>query len=160
MIFREVRPEEILLLFEEGYKEWSKNRTFEQYYIDNGKEDSYGTRYVIEMDGEIVSSTIVLMLKPFNGRKVYGFGSVLTPKRYAGNGYATELLNNCIKLIRKDAAIFLFSDINPVFYEKFGFRILPPQLQKKEKSVCMVYCSGEIWEELLTSSKDKLPDYF
>ncbi len=160
MIFRQAKPEEILSLFEEGYKEWSKNRTFEQYCIDNGKEDNYGTRYVIEVDLQIVSSTIVLKLKEFNGRKVYGFGSVLTPKIYAGNGYATELLNNCIKLIQGDAVIFLFSDINPAFYEKFGFRILPPQLQKKEKSVCMAYCTDGIWEEILASSIDKLPGYF
>ena len=44
MIFREALPQEINFIFSEGYKEWSKNRTFEQYCTDNAKEDVYGTR--------------------------------------------------------------------------------------------------------------------
>ncbi len=161
MIFRQAKEEERLSLFEEGYREWKKNRTFEQYCIDNGKEDSYGTRYVMETDGRIVSSLITLDLKKFNGRNTYGFGSVLTPKEYAGKGYATQLLKKCIAQINDTSPIFLYSDINPSFYERLNFRALPEQLQKKPgKSVCMIRCKEDVWKEILNSSIDQIPDYF
>ncbi len=161
MIFRQVRPEERQLLFEEGYKEWPKNRTFEQYCIDNGKEDAYGIRYVLEVDNEIVSSLILLKLKDINGKKAFGIGSVLTPKKYSGKGYATRLLNECIKLaFDNDSIIFLFSDINPEFYERVDFKRLPQHMQKYEKSVCMAYCKNTVWDELINSSINNLPDYF
>ena len=161
MLFRQATTEERQSLFEEGYQEWSKNRTFEQYCIDNGKEDAYGRRYVIEDNGEIVSSTIVLNLKTINDHPVYGIGSVLTPKRYAGKGYATQLMKDCIELINDDRPyIFLFSDIDPSFYQRFNFRILPPPFQKKPKSVCMVYCHDELWDELLKGPVSQIPEYF
>lgn len=161
MVFRQAKPEERQQLFEEGYKEWSKNRTFEQYCMDNRKEDSYGTRYIIEDDNEIVSSLILLNLKEVNGRKAFGIGSVLTPKKYSGKGYATRLINNCIELAFYDnCIIFLFSDINPEFYERVNFRRLPLHLQKYEKSICMAYCKDSVWEELINSSINDLPDYF
>lgn len=161
LIFRKANQEEIHLLFEQGYQEWSKNRTFEQYCIDNSQEDAFGTRYVMEKNGEIVSSTIVLKLDSINGNTVFGIGSVLTPQNHVGNGYATELLRKCINLVCEDTnIIFLYSDINPSFYEKLDFRILPLKLQKYKKSVCMVYCKLEVWNELLNCNIDLIPNYF
>lgn len=161
MIIRQANQEEIRLLFEQGYQEWSKNRTFEQYCIDNSKEDAFGTRYVMEKNGEIVSSMIVLKLDCINGNKVYGIGSVLTPQNHIGNGYATHLLRKCVEWVSEDNnIIFLYSDINPSFYEKLDFRLLPPQLQKYEDSPCMVYCNDEVWHELSKCSIDLIPNYF
>lgn len=161
MIFREARPEERAFLFAEGYKEWPKNRTLEQYCTDNAKEDAYGTRYAIDVSGNIVSSLILLNLKDIAGKKASGIGSVLTSRNHTGKGYATELMNNVIQTNKKEVSyIFLFSDIDPEFYKKFGFRALPPELQKKEKSVCMVYCSDDSWATLLACPIDAMPDYF
>jgi len=159
MIFRQALPQEINFIFSEGYKEWSKHRTFEQYCSDNAKEDAYGTRYVLDVGNEIVSSLIMLKLKDIAGKKAYGIGSVLTPKIYAGQGYATELLKNCLQK-EEGSFIFLFSDINPEFYKQFKFKILPPHLQRYKKSVCMVYCNDVSWNELLNCSIDSIPDYF
>jgi len=69
MIFRQALPQEISFIFSEGYKEWSKNRTFGQYCSDNAKEDVYGTRYVLDVDNEVVSSLIRLKLKDIVGKK-------------------------------------------------------------------------------------------
>jgi len=161
MIFRQADQEEISLLFKQGYQEWSKNRTFEQYCIDNSKEDALGTRYVMEKNGEIVSSTIVIRLEKINEREVYGIGSVLTPQNHRGNSYAAELLRNCLNLVYEDNnIIFLYSDINPSFYEKMNFRILPTPLQKYEKSICMVLCKDEVWYELLNCTVHLIPNYF
>jgi len=107
MIFRQALPQEINFIFSEGYKEWSKNRTFEQYCTDNAKEDVYGTRYVLDVNNEIVSSLIILEFKDIVGKKAFGIGSVLTPKIHTGKGYATELLKNYIQKEKEDSFIFL-----------------------------------------------------
>ncbi len=161
MLFRQALPQERDLIFSEGYKEWRKNRTLEQYCADNAKEDAYGTRYVLDVNNEIVSSLIILRLADIVGKRVYGIGSVLTPKVHAGKGYATELLKNCIRQHDdEDSFVFLFSDINPDFYERLRFRILPSDFQKYEKSVCMVYCKEDSWTALLKCSIDAIPNYF
>ena len=161
MIFRQAQPGERELLFREGYKEWPKNRTYEQYCADNAKEDAYGTRFILEDNGEIISSLILLTLKDVAGRKAYGIGSVLTPKPHAGKGYATELLNTCLRReVPEGAFLFLFSDINPDFYKRLNFRVLPSPYQRYEKSPCMVYCTDNNWSALLNSPSESLPSYF
>lgn len=160
LIIRRAKQTEISLLFEQGYKEWSKNRSFEHYCNDNSKEDRFGTRYVIEINSEIVSSTIVLELQRINGRKAYGIGSVLTPQNHRGNGYAAKLISQCINLVYEDnSIIFLYSDISPTFYEKLNFKLLPLQLQRYN-TPCMAYCNDEVWNELLYSKIDLIPHYF
>ncbi|MCG2730847.1 MAG: GNAT family N-acetyltransferase [Acetobacterium sp.] len=162
IVIREANPEERELLFRDGYQEWSKNRTLEEYVRDNSKEDHFGKRFVIDLEGKIVSSLIVLNLEAIMGKPIYGIGSVLTPKPHTGKGYATMLLKNCIKQIEKDedALIFLFSDINPDFYKKLGFSLLPKELQKSGKSPCMVRCGELDWHNLLEVSIDRMPAYF
>ncbi|WMJ86692.1 GNAT family N-acetyltransferase [Anaerocolumna sp. MB42-C2] len=161
MIIRQAKPSEREELFREAYKEWSKNRTFEQYKADNSKEDKYGIRYVAEENGHIVSSLIMLKFKELFGCKVYGFGSVLTPTEYAGNGYATKLLKYCIDNVNtEDSLILLYSEINPAFYARLGFRSLPVHLQKDKKAVCMVLCADSTWKKLENTSIDRIPDYF
>jgi len=161
MIFRVAKKEEFNLLLSMGYKEWSKNRTFEKYSLDNSKEDAIGIRYVIVDNNQIVCSAILVKHPNLNEHELYGIGSVVTPEEFRGRGYATELLKRCISLVDKtNAVILLYSDISPHFYEKMGFRILPDQLQKSEKSPCMAYCSYKLWVELINTSKACIPDYF
>lgn len=162
MVIREATQQERELLFKDAHRVWHKNRTLEEYVRDNSKEDAFGIRYIIDLVGEIVSSLIVLKLEPILETKVYGIGSVLTPKPHSRKGYATILLKNCIQQIEKDgdALIFLYSDINPDFYKKQGFRLLPPELQKTVKSPCMIKCSDAIWEKLKNIPVEVLPDYF
>ena len=161
MIFREAAKEEIPFLFQEGYKEWSKNRTFEQYCVDNSKDDAIGIRYVIEENGVIASSTVLLRLESLLGKNVYGLGSILTSQNHRGKGYGSELIKQCIKLIPGDnTIIFLYSDIKPAYYEKFGFQSLPEKLQKYEKSVCMAHCTELVWNELIKANAAVIPDYF
>ena len=161
MIFRQAKSTEVRQLFMEGYHVWSKGRTFEQYCADNAKEDEYGTRYVLEKDGQIVSSAIILYLKRLGGHKVYGIGSVLTPKKHQGKGYATALLKNCMAKIRGvDNIVLLHSDVEPGFYERFGFLVLPNRFQQYPGSTYMACCTGKIWEELLQTPESALPKHF
>ena len=161
MIFRQARPSETEKVFREGYRAWSRGRTYEQYCSDNMKEDAYGSRYVIEEDGEIVSSLILLDLKSFHGKAVCGIGSVIAHEGHGRKGYATELVKQSVAGAEKDCAlIFLYSDIDPAFYERFGFKALPDYLQKKSGSVCMARCSDDIWNKLLAGSVSDIPGYF
>jgi hypothetical protein len=159
MLYRQALQAELEAIFKAGFAQWHKNRTYEQYCIDNAKEDAYGTRYVIEVGDEIVSSLIVLEFSDIGGSKVYGIGSVITPKLHTGQGFATELLKNSIQQ-KDDAYIFLYSEIAPVFYERFGFRILPPAYQKDAESICMVKCSEDNWNKLLKYTTDAIPNHF
>lgn len=161
MIFRQAAKAEIPLLFQEGYQEWSKNRTFAQYCLDNSKDDAIGTRYVLEANGHIVSSAVLMQLTSSKGTAVYGLGSILTAKNHRGKGYGGELVKKCLKLVPADnTVVFLYSDINPSYYEKLGFQSLPPELQKYDKSVCMAYCKKNVWAELLSADIADIPDYF
>lgn len=160
MIIRKAWPEETERIIREGYKVWSKNRTFERYDTDNRKEDAYGTRYIAEDNGEIVSSLILLRLAGIGNREVFGIGSVLTPSQYRNRGYAAALLEFCLEQIKETHGfIFLYSEIAPSFYEKFRFRPLPDALQK-EKAVCMVLCDEAAWTELTRLPVSMIPDYF
>lgn len=161
MLIRKVRPDEILELFIEGYKVWNKGRTFEKYCADNGKEDYYGVRYGIEESGKIVSSLILLKLNNIDGYPVYGIGSVLTAREYGGKGYASILLKECLAKIEEEKRyVFLYSEINPAFYERLEFRSLPASLQKGGKAVCMVSCSDDLWQKLIEKDISGIPDYF
>lgn len=161
MLIRKVKTEERSLLFQEGFKIWNKGRTFEKYCVDNSKEDSFGTRYGIEVGGNIVSSLILLRLGHIDQDTVYGIGSVLTFGGHLGNGYAKELIRDCMtKAQEEDKYIFLYSEINPSFYERFEFRQLPDYLQKNDKAVCMVSCNEVLWKRLLDKDISIIPDYF
>lgn len=161
MIFRQSNKEEIDQLLSEGYKVWSKDRAFEQYCAENRKEDDFGTRYVIEDNGVIVSSLILLSLKSINSKNVYGIGSVLTPSAYKHKGYATALLKNCMQQISIDTSlVFLYSEIDRAFYERYNFRVLPPDLQKDADSICMVLCDDDMWSVLINNGIALIPDHF
>lgn len=161
MLFRAAEQEEILEILKDGYTAWPKGRTFEQYCVDNRKEDAYGTRYVL-VDGEaIVSSLIFLRLPAEPPARRFGIGSVLTPQKHRGMGYASILLDHCLRL--PDPAtdiVLLYSDIDPAFYERLGFRALPDELQKKAGSVCMAHCGERLWQDLITGPPESVPDYF
>ena len=162
MLFRASEPEEILVILMDGYAAWPKGRTFEQYCFDNRKEDAYGTRYVLVDSGEaIVSSLILLRLPAEEPVRRYGIGSVVTPAEHRGKGCASILLGNCLRLAEPETDIvLLYSDIDPAFYERLGFRALPEVLQKKAGSVCMAYCGENLWQDLIAGPPESIPDYF
>ncbi len=161
MIFREARPDEIPELLAEAYPVWQRGRTFAQYCADNRKEEAYGTRYVLEKDGEVVSSLIWLWPECRLPRKVFGIGSVVTPPRFRGHGYASEMLMHCLRMADLSTDIvLLYSDVDPAFYERFAFRALPAALQSKADSVFMALCDEAGWIELLSSPIEALPEYF
>jgi N-acetylglutamate synthase-like GNAT family acetyltransferase len=161
MIFREAKAAEQEQLFREGYRVWSRGRTYEQYCAENSKEDKHGTRYVIEDNGEIVCSLIMLRLRAFAGQAACGIGSVVTHSGFEHRGYATALMEKCLAAANGQCAVvFLYSDIAPQFYERFGFKALPDRLQKKKGSTCMARCNDDIWNAIAAGSAADIPAYF
>ena len=79
--------------------------------------------------GEIVCSLErhALSLATTNGPlTTIGIGSVFTPERHRGHGYARSLIERVKEGARSDGAraFLLFSDIEPGFYEELGFETL------------------------------------
>ena len=160
MIFREARESEITYILKEGCSVWHKGRTWEQYFADNHKEDAFGTRYVVEDGGRIVSSLILLRLGKLFDRNMLGIGSVITPPEFRHKGYAAELLEKTMHLVEDGDVVFLYSEVPPPFYERFGFRVLPANMQKDPDSICMARCEDPILEQLLEGGITLLPDHF
>lgn len=161
MLFRPAEPFEIPAILRDGYAAWPKGRTFDQYSIDNKKEDANGTRYVLQDGDDIVSSLILLRLPAAEPVRRWGIGSVVTPPEHRGKGYASILLENCLRLAEPETDIvLLYSDIDPAFYARIGFRALPESLQKKAGSVCMAHCRESLWQDLIEGTPESVPDYF
>lgn len=60
MLFREIAPNEFEYVYQMGYKEWAKGRSYAQYVKENQKEEDYGTRYVyVNQENKIVGSILV-----------------------------------------------------------------------------------------------------
>lgn len=55
-----------------------------------------------------------------------GIGEVLTPEEIRGRGYAGRLLALTLELLKDEGvdAAYLFSDIAPSYYERFGFQTI------------------------------------
>lgn len=161
MRFRQAEPEEFQQILRDGYAAWPKGRTFDRYCADNRKEEAYGTRFVLENDGRIVSSLIYLRLPDGETGRRYGIGSVVTSPEYRGNGYASVMVGRCLRLADPETDIvMLYSDIDPAFYGHLGFRALPEALQKKPGSVCMAFCCDRLREDLFRCPPESIPDYF
>ncbi len=86
---------------------------------------------------ELISSLILYELGPTR----FGIGSISTPKALRTKSYASQLISEVIQGIEvesPEAEIFLYSDIAPEFYERFGFLRLPPTAQRYKTSTCMI----------------------
>lgn len=166
MKFRKIKENEVELIYKMGYKEWAKGRTYEQYVKDNKKEEDYGFRYgyIDEEHHTIIGSLILLNLHINNINKpLYGLGSIVISQDYQNMGYGKLMIKECLSQVNqeeKEAMFLLYSDINPSYYEQFGFKKLPSNQQKISSSICMIKCSDEDYESISKISIDRIPPYF
>lgn len=160
MIFREIKPSEIEGVLNIGYKEWAKGRSLDEYIHDNRKEDAYGTRFVIEDQGQIVTSMILLKLESMFGRVTYGIGSLVTPLEFRGKAYGKRLLILTLGLTNEEDIILLNSDLSPDYYESLGFKVLPDDLQLHPGATTMVKCPDQVFQKIVETGPACLPDYF
>lgn len=156
--FRKATPDELNEVFMMGFELWNEGRAQDDYleYTRTALKYSKGTWSVLAKGRKLLSSLIVYNF----GENKFGFGSVVTPKNFRKNGYASKMLTAAIDQIEKenpDSVIFLYSDIDPAFYEKLGFFKLPQTIQRYKTTICMVRGKNI---EMFLSDKLATPEYF
>lgn len=158
MIVREAREEELSDIFMMGFDTWGDGDTQDTHIkkcLENTKYDN-GTWFVLEENKEAVSSLIVYK-NAFNlPENCLGIGSVATPPKHRKKGYASALIREVLKVVKEHSTrgIYLFSDIDPLFYRKFGFEPIAAD-QSHQDTNCMVLVFNN--SEDLSAS---VPDYF
>jgi predicted GNAT family N-acyltransferase len=135
MFLKEANDEELKFVYELGYKEWSKGKSFDEYVKDHQK----GTHYVLIDDiGEIYGS---LNVEQYD-ESIFGLGNIVIKRGKRGLGLGKLIVQLAIEEVKKvnnDPSILLHSEIHPDFYKKFGFEILPEKFQTHKGIVSMLY---------------------
>jgi predicted acetyltransferase len=135
-----------------GFDAWSDGASEEDYLNGCRNSEKYkkGTWYILLDGPQMVSSLIVYNF----GETEFGIGSISTPVNLRNRGFASKLIFEVIAEIEsefKKPIFFLYSDISPEFYRRFGFNKISKSAQKYDHSVCMV--RGK-------SSLTTIPEYF
>jgi GNAT superfamily N-acetyltransferase len=127
-----------LLLF--GHDTWGRELSAEAFVTQAMRERNHmrGIRYLLEApNGERMSKLSVIRF--FRG--CAGFCSIATRPDKRGLGYGTVLVRAVMELLRleePEMRFLLFSEVDPVVYERQGFRALPESEQRFRPSVAMV----------------------
>lgn len=146
-------------IFIMGFDVWSDGLSNEEYLKACHESPKYksGTFLVLEDQGLLLASLIFYSLND----STYGIGSIAVPSIERNKGYGTKIIRDALSYLeskKHDPTIYLYSDIDPEFYERFGFISLPADLQKYEFTTCMVRAkSNMIFSQ---SDLSKIPNYF
>lgn len=156
--FRKAVPSDLDQIYFMGIDVWADGASDTDYLEACRASPKYkrGTWYVLEKDSNLLSSLIVYQ----HNAKQFGIGSIATPKLLRKKGYASKLILKVINELEqkaKEVTIFLYSDISPEFYEKFGFYRLPSEFQRYKTTICMA--RGSIGQNIVTD-KSATPEYF
>ncbi|MGK7379330.1 GNAT family N-acetyltransferase [Planococcus sp. 1R117A] len=153
MKFREASAHEYIKVYEQGYREWAKGRSLEQYIKDNKKEEEYGRRFIV-VDGneEIIASLILLQFTPY----LFGIGSIVVNPAFRSRGFGERIIEECLKQY-PHAAFMLYSEIGIAYYARFGFCALPAEHQHASQGVCMIRASKELYDRVIN---EPIPAYF
>ena len=146
-----------------GYDVWAEGAPEAAYLADchNSAKYKTGAWYkLVANTGELLASMVVYNFDEIGGRSVCGFGSVATAMCERRKGYAQAMIELANHNYKNYDAIFLYSDINPAYYERLGFAILPDSLQVSPDSVCMVKSEDSSLTDALLQAPDELPTYF
>jgi predicted acetyltransferase len=156
-IVRKAKAEEYDQIYLMGYDTWSDGMSVEDYLSVCRSSSKYqsGEWYVLVNENEILSSLITYNL----AENQFGIGSIACPPFYRRKGFASRLIIAVLKELDfkyEYPTYFLYADINPEFYTKFGFTVIEPALQKNAPSICMVK-PGKV---LLELNEQIIPKYF
>jgi N-acetylglutamate synthase-like GNAT family acetyltransferase len=157
---RQPRTDEFDTIYLMGFDVWSDGATDGTYLEGCRNSPKYrsGQWWIAEHPAQgLVSSLLVHSFGP----NVYGIGSIATPTSKRQHGYASHLISKTIELLENEnnaTHIYLYSDIEPKFYERFGFVILPPDFQKYETTTCMLRAKNK--DANPPKILDEVPKYF
>ncbi len=159
MQIREPNPSELDDVYRMGFDVWGDGQSIGDYLKGCRASPKYkkGAWFVlVDQEGTLYSSLIAYSLS----QNTTGIGSIATPPPLRKRGHASLLIAGVLERFEKEGfkKTFLFSDIDPSFYEKLGFSALPEHLQKHSGSVCMI--RGESIEAITQDPLFSLPGYF
>lgn len=142
-----------------GFDAWSEGKSEKQYLGACQSSSKYrkGQWYVLAHEKRLLSSLVLYQLP----RNAVGIGSIATPPEFRRRGYASQLISGIVSTLEASKTrrpIFLFADIAPEFYGRFGFVPLPIRYQTRPGSICMVHSAN--LEQLLKDPGFVLPSYF
>lgn len=146
-----------------GYDTWGEGVEFNEYFAryTESKNHIRGTRYIFEaLDGEVVATLNTLRL----AKGVVGIAAVAVDPSKRGQGYGSLLVRGVMELLRCENSSMrfaLFSEIDPVMYERLGFNRVPDEFQFHLPSVAMM--SGAIMSgngQCSTQDGDLFREYF
>jgi N-acetylglutamate synthase-like GNAT family acetyltransferase len=152
---RLARPDDMNSIFMMGFDQWSEGKDEGSYLAECRASRKYaeGQWRVLADRGELLSSLITYRFS----KTTMGIGSIATPPSLRHRGHASRLVSGVVADLEREEharTIFLFSDIAPSFYLRFGFTALPPEQQTSPKSVCMIRRSAP------KARVPKIPAYF
>lgn len=148
-----------------GYDAWGEGLGLDDYLAACRVSPKYaaGAWWVhAREDGFVESSLLAHEIPLPSGAPAIGLGSIATAPELRGQGRATRLIAEVIRRYEATATtevFFLFSDISPAFYERFGFSSLQPS-PKKPASILMIRCDRKRRDGLFADARFKLPNYF
>ncbi len=119
-----------------GVDIWGRGLSREEYLKSCSESSKYkaGTWKVLTDGNALLSSLIIYELEHSN----FGIGSIATPPKFRQKGFASILIKHVLQELNPlGSGCFLYADIEPTFYEKFGFKVLDKSLQKYHGSTCM-----------------------
>ena len=131
-----VTPEQLPEILDLTYPLWGEGLSregYERYNVAQVKTawgQSHLRRVVLVDGGRWVSTAKRYeLLARLDGREipVLGIGAVFTPKPFRERGHATDLLRRMMAQAEGEGfgAALLFSEIDPGYYARLGFRVVP-----------------------------------
>jgi len=141
-----------------GYDVWSEGQELGAYRLSCRESPKYRLgewRVLDDEQGAPASSLILYRLDADSA----GIGSIATAPAERRRGRAAGLIAGVLESLDRQGVkhVFLFSDIAPRYYERFGFEALPVEHQRKPGSVCMVRSR---FKERLLGPAFQPPAYF
>lgn len=138
-----------------GFDTWSEGSDRDQYLANCRASPKYkkGQWFVLSNGTNLLSSLIIYQF----AERRFGIGSIATSMKFRNKGYASKLICSVIADIEKHnphGAIFLYSDINANFYERFEFVRVWTE-ERGSSSTCMVRA-----RDLKKALAEGAPSYF
>lgn len=164
MPIRTASASDLEAIYRLGHDAWGEGRGLDDYLAACRASRKYaaGAWWVhAQADGRLASALLAHEIPLPVGLPAAGLGSIATAPEFRGRGFASRLIAEVIR--RRETAgtevFFLFSDIAPTFYERFGFAPLGDD-PEKSKSVLMVRTAAKTLAGLLADPRFKAPSYF
>lgn len=174
-VMRRATPADLREIYTMGYDTWGEGKSIAAYLDECLASPKYkqGRWFVLTAsnnDSEdrtvalsLLASAIVYEFSGWGSYKVLGIGSLSSPVSLRGKGYGKSMMQQLSDyLLAQEHAdlVFIYSDIDPEFYARMGYVVVPSEYQTNKGSTCMVLEGTANFRELLTRFPSALPKYF